>query len=242
MLRAASRSLRRHAQHDASACALNISSLLQDAAQQMHEPAQRRCFAAAAAAPAADSGAAAVSDEGTQAVGRTGTGTQQQLQQKLQHRASLSRLRKQWAAEQAAVRAKREAAAAKRAAAAAEAKAAADLRRQEKQQAEAQQEQLHLQEEAQERQRLRAEAAERRRATELVYDMYREDRVQWLAEQSRNWIAPDQLDERIEWALSHPQPLGGTGSRLFAEEQRRQHRRQERDEQRRRARMMDSFE
>lgn len=29
--------------------------------------------------------------------------------------------------------------------------------------------------------------------------------VQWLAEQSRNWIAPDQLDERIEWALSHPQ-------------------------------------
>lgn len=30
-------------------------------------------------------------------------------------------------------------------------------------------------------------------------------RVQWLAEQSRNWIVPDQLDERIEWALSNPQ-------------------------------------
>jgi len=30
-------------------------------------------------------------------------------------------------------------------------------------------------------------------------------RVQWLAEQSRNWIAPDQLDERIDWALSNPQ-------------------------------------
>jgi hypothetical protein len=29
--------------------------------------------------------------------------------------------------------------------------------------------------------------------------------IQWLAEQSRNWIAPGQLDQRIEWALSNPQ-------------------------------------
>jgi hypothetical protein len=29
--------------------------------------------------------------------------------------------------------------------------------------------------------------------------------IQWLVEQSRNWIAPGQLDQRIEWALSNPQ-------------------------------------
>ena len=34
-------------------------------------------------------------------------------------------------------------------------------------------------------------------------------RQKWLEEQSRNWIRADQLDARIDWALSNPQPLGG---------------------------------
>lgn len=39
-------------------------------------------------------------------------------------------------------------------------------------------------------------------------------RRQWLVEQSRNWIAADRLEERIEWALSNPQPLGSADQTL----------------------------
>lgn len=76
------------------------------------------------------------------------------LGQKLQHKAALSKLRKEWAAEQAVVTERRRKAEEARAAAAAEAKAARSRRRQEKQQAEAKEEQLHLQEEAQQRVRV----------------------------------------------------------------------------------------
>lgn len=53
-------------------------------------------------------------------------------------------------------------------------------------------------------------SAHRRRAREQIYTLSDHDKRQWLEEQSRNWIAANQLDQRIEWALDNPQQLGGT--------------------------------
>ena len=72
-------------------------------------------------------------------------------QQRVQHRAALSRLRKQWGDQQTELRQQKQAVAARRAAATAEAKAEAKRRREAKQRAEAKEEQIHLREEAQER-------------------------------------------------------------------------------------------
>lgn len=45
-----------------------------------------------------------------------------------------------------------------------------------------------------------------------VLDVARQERVQWLMQQSKNWIAPEDLDRRIDEALDNPVPLFVPGS------------------------------
>jgi hypothetical protein len=40
-----------------------------------------------------------------------------------------------------------------------------------------------------------------------VLDVASQERRQWLLAQSKHWIAPEDLDKRIEEALEHPVPL-----------------------------------
>mmetsp|Transcript_1629 Transcript_1629/g.4772 ORF Transcript_1629/g.4772 Transcript_1629/m.4772 type:complete len:271 (+) Transcript_1629:174-986(+) len=137
--------------------------------------------------------------------------------QKREHAKRMSQLRKQWAAERAEAdqqrRLQREETE-RMAQLEQEKQLAASMARREE---EKRQRAVIEAEAAAWRAQERAEGDARRRATQHVYDLYKLDRRNWLEEQSRNWVTADQLNARIDWALNHPQPLGGNGAQTFAQ-------------------------